>query len=61
MLKMYSARRETSPLRAVVRKQCLIIIEIKMEGWWYAVAQGFEGESIYSSCLCFVLQNVNSF
>lgn len=43
MLKMFSQRRETSPLRAVVRKQCLIIVEIKVEGWWYIVAQGFEG------------------
>ena len=44
MLKMFSQRRETSPLRAVVRKQCLIIVEIKMEGWWFIVAQGFEGK-----------------
>ena len=51
ILKMFSQRRETSPLRAVVRKQCLIIVEIKMEGWWFIVAQGFEGNLNHFVCM----------
>lgn len=43
VLKMFSSKRETSPLKAVVRKQCLLIVEGRVEGWWYIVAQGFEG------------------
>jgi len=28
---------------AIVRRQCLLIVEEKDENWWYVVAGGFEG------------------
>ena len=40
---MFSSEKESSTLRAIVKRSCLVIIEAIEDNWWYVVAAGFEG------------------